>query len=199
MEKNLTRITLIKKLQDERNDDSWNEFIELYEGYLYAIARKMNFSEADCYDIMQTAFVKIWKKVNTFEHGGNVGQFRRWLAVITRNAGLNYLDKRKREQAKHDKFQLDEQVNYLSGFSEPEIEKLADKEWGIYVANLAWNNVKGDINQTQKAIFELALEGKNRTAIAEALDIPLNTVSVYKRRVTAVLQKEIKRLEKTIR
>ena len=100
------------------------------------------------------------EKVSTFEHGGNVGQFRRWLAVITRNAGLNYLDKRKREQAKHDKFQLDEQLNYLSGFSEPEIEKMADKEWGVYVANLAWNNVKDDINETQKLFLNFQFKEK---------------------------------------
>jgi RNA polymerase sigma factor (sigma-70 family) len=196
MEKNLTRISLIQKLQEDRNDESWNEFIDLYEGYIFTIAKKMNFCDDDCYDIMQTAFVKIWSKVSSFEHGGNAGQFRRWLAVITRNSGLNHIDKRKREQAKHDKY-YDDQANYLNTVTEPEIEKMAEKEWAIYVTNLAWKNVQDDISQTQKDIFEMTLDGKSRTEIAEALEIPLNTVSVYKRRVTAILQKEIKRLEKT--
>jgi len=43
----------------------------------------------------------------------------------------------------------------------------------------------------------MSLDGRPRTEIAEVLDLPPNTVSVYKRRVTATLQKEIKRLEKT--
>ena len=41
----------------------------------------------------------------------------------------------------------------------------------------------------------MSMDGKNRQDMADALNIPLNTVSVYKRRVTSILQKEIKRLE----
>ena len=78
------------------------------------------------------------------------------------------------------------------------IEKMAEKEWAIYVTNLAWKNVQSEVSDTQKAIFTMTLDGKTRPEIAEALDIPLNTVSVYKRRVTAILQKEIKRLEKSL-
>jgi RNA polymerase sigma factor (sigma-70 family) len=197
MEDNLTRLTLIQKLQSDCNESSWDEFISLYKGYVFVIIKKMNFNEADCHDIMQTTFLKVWKSVQNFEHGGHNGQFRRWLAMIARNTALNHIDKSKREANKQNSYKLDQQHDYLVAFTEPEIEKMADKEWGVYIANIAWSNVKADLNQTLQDVFQMSLDGRPRTEIAEVLDLPPNTVSVYKRRVTATLQKEIKRLEKT--
>ena len=196
MSEDLTRLTLIQKLKEECNEASWDEFISLYKGYVFVIIKKMNFSDEDCHDIMQTAFLKVWKNVQNFEHGGKNGQFRRWLAMIAKNAALNHIAKRKREADKQALIQMEQQSNELNNISEPEIERMADKEWGIYIANVAWDNIRNDINDKLKQVFQMSMNEKSRATIAEALDIPLNTVSVYKRRVTSMIQQEIKRLEK---
>ena len=197
MEDNLTRMTLIQKLQGDCNEGSWDEFIKLYKGYVFVIIKKMSFSDEDCHDIMQSTFLKVWKSVQDFEHGGYNGQFRRWLAMIARNTALNHLDKVKREANKQNLYTLEKQHDYLVAFTEPEIDKMADKEWGVYISNIAWSNVQPELNQKLQDVFQMSLDGRPRTEIAEVLDLPANTVSVYKRRVTAILQKEIKRLEKT--
>ena len=196
MSEDLTRLTLIQKLKEECNEASWDEFISLYKGYVFVIIKKMNFSDEDCHDIMQTAFLKVWKNVQNFEHGGKNGQFRRWLALIAKNSALNHIAKRKREADKQALIQMEQQSNELNNISEPEIERMADKEWGIYIANVAWDNIRNDINDKLKQVFQMSMNEKSRATIAEALDIPLNTVSVYKRRVTSMIQQEIKRLEK---
>lgn len=196
MEDNLTRLTLIQKLQTECNETSWEEFIKLYQGYVFVIIKKMNFNDEDCHDIMQSTFLKVWKNVQKFEHGGKNGQFRRWLTLIAKNTALNHIKKIKNEADKNARIEIEQKESYLSAISEPEVDKIAKKEWGIYIANVAWANVKDEINDTLKSVLEMSMNGKGRTEISEALDIPLNTVSVYKRRVTGILQKEIKRLEK---
>ena len=197
MEDNLTRLTLIQKLQNDCDDKSWDEFISLYKGYVFVIIKRMGLCEEDCHDIMQKSFLKVWKSVQNFEHGGYNGQFRRWLAMIARNTALNHIDKAKREANKQNSYKLEQQHDYLVAFTEPEIEKMADKEWGVYIANIAWSNVKEGLSQTLQDVFQMSLDGRARTEIAEVLSLPPNTVSVYKRRVTATLQKEIKRLEKS--
>lgn len=196
MKNNLTRLTLIQKLKEECNETSWEEFIKLYQGYVFVIIKKMNFSDEDCHDIMQATFLKVWKNVQKFEHGGKNGQFRRWLTLIAKNTALNHIKKIKKEAAKYSQVEIKQKESYLSAITEPEVETIAKKEWGIYIANVAWANVKTGVNDTLKAVLDMSMNGKNRSEVAEALDLPVNTVSVYKRRVTDILQKEIKRLEK---
>lgn len=195
MKKKLTRQTLIEKLQESCNEDSWEEFINLYKGYVFVIIKSMNFSDDDCHDIMQMTFLKVWKNVQGFQHGGRNGQFRQWLGRISKNTALNHIKKQKSEAQKTNKMQLEQQESHLANITEPEVGAMAEKEWGFYIANVAWNNVKDSVNETLQAVLELSMDGKSRTEIASELDIPLNSVSVYKRRVTNVLQKEIRRLE----
>lgn len=196
MNENNTRLTLIQKLKEECNENSWEEFIKLYQGYIFVILKKMSFNDEDCHDIMQATFLKVWKNVQKFDHGGANGQFRKWLTLIAKNTALNHIRKNKRGVDLSSKAVIEEQELYISGITSPEVEKIADDEWAVYISNVAWSNIKNDINDKLKSVFELIASGRKRSEISEILDIPLNTVSVYKRRVIEILQKEIVRLEK---
>lgn len=127
MDEHLTRLTLIQKLQEDCDETSWEEFIQLYKGYVFVIIKSMNFSEEDCHDIMQSTFLKVWKNVQSFEHGGRNGQFRKWLGRISRNTALNHIKKQKREVQKTVLIELEQKENHLASFSEPEVEAMAEK------------------------------------------------------------------------
>ena len=75
------------------------------------------------------------------------------------------------------------------------IDALAEREWRVTLANLAWQKVRDEIPAVQQQILALELDGVSRGEIAEQLDLPPNTVSVYKRRATARLQQEIRWLD----
>ncbi|MCM8530978.1 MAG: sigma-70 family RNA polymerase sigma factor [Lentisphaeraceae bacterium] len=195
MDQNITRLTLIQKLQEDCDDKSWEEFIELYKGYVFVIIKSMNFSDSDCHDIMQATFLKVWENVQSFNHRGRNGQFRRWLSKISKNIALTHIQKNKSEEARHTKVYMDKQEDFLKAITEPEIDEIAEKEWASYISNVAWENIKENVNDQQKTILELSMQGKSRVDIAATLGLPLNTISVYKRRVISALQKEIKRLD----
>ena len=55
-----TRKTLIARVQDQQNERAWEEFIEIYKRYVYAVIRNMNISEADAADIHQKIMIKLW-------------------------------------------------------------------------------------------------------------------------------------------
>ena len=81
------------------------------------------------------------------------------------------------------------------GRVEASIEKIAEKEWQNYIANLAWKNIKNDLSEMNRNIFEDSLtETFSNADLAEKYSIAEASVRVYKMRVKKALSKEIVRL-----
>ena len=85
-------------------------------------------------------------------------------------------------------------INPIDKFTMPDIQEIAEKEWETYIANMALNNIRGKFSDKVIDIFLELSKGKTPKEIAEEMEIPANTVSVYKKRVTAKLCEEIRRL-----
>ena len=196
---NLTRLTLVEKLKnDEKDEATWQDFSSTYRPYIYLLAKNMNLSHQDIEDIIQTVLLRVWKSISKFEHGGKSGQFRRWLTTITRNSVLTFLTKSKKETDKCLKAENEDIKDLVKGIYSPEIDKLIDSEWGTYISNMAWEKIKNDLSKEMQQIFLLTMEGLSRPEISKKLDIPVNTVSVYKRRVLAKMQKEVQWLDREL-
>jgi RNA polymerase sigma-70 factor (ECF subfamily) len=188
-DENKTRQTLLARLkQSARDESSWQEFEAVYRNYVYGLARGMNLSHHDAEDVLQQVLLKVWNKLSSFEHEGGTGKFRGWLKTTTRNTVLNHLDKRQRATRR-------EQSAAVELVSEADTDAIAEREWRVTLANLAWQKVREEIPDVQRRIVELDLDGVSRAEIAAELSLPLNTVSVYKRRATARLQQEIRWLD----
>ena len=77
-------------------------------------------------------------------------------------------------------------------FSQAEIEQMAEKEWRIYISNLAMQNLKKIFSGNAVKAFELSVEGVPGEEIAEKLGIALDSVYNLKSRVKKRLVEEIK-------
>ena len=195
MADNLTRITLIQRLQDDNDEVSWQEFEELYKSYIYRVTRRMSMSQADSDDVYQEVFVKIWKNISGFDHRGKTGQLRGWISNITRNTVLNIIKKRKRESHKLENANHAKVEAVRTTIDVPEVDESMEREWEDYISTLAWEKIEPDLTDQLKTIFLMSLEGVSRQEIADKLDLPPNTVSVYKKRVIARLQKKCQQLD----
>lgn len=195
MADNLTRITLIQRLQDDNDEVSWQEFEELYKSYIYRVTRRMSMSQADSDDVYQEVFVKIWKNISGFDHRGKTGQLRGWISNITRNTVLNIIKKRKRESHKLENANHAKVEAVRTTIDVPEVDEMMEREWEDYISTLAWEKIEPDLTDQLKTIFLMSLEGVSRQEIADKLDLPPNTVSVYKKRVIARLQKKCQQLD----
>ncbi len=195
MADNLTRITLIQRLQDDNDEVSWQEFEELYKSYIYRVTRRMSMSQADSDDVYQEVFVKIWKNISGFDHRGKTGQLRGWISNITRNTVLNIIKKRKRESHKLENANHAKVEAVRTTIDVPEVDEIMEREWEDYISTLAWEKIEPDLTDQLKTIFLMSLEGVSRQEIADKLDLPPNTVSVYKKRVIARLQKKCQQLD----
>ena len=77
----------------------------------------------------------------------------------------------------------------------PDIDQMAEQEWETYLANLAMQEIKKRFQPGVIKAFELFAEGLSAKDVSERMELPTNTVHVYKKRVQNALYKEILRLD----
>jgi RNA polymerase sigma-70 factor (ECF subfamily) len=89
-----TSSTLLKKVRDTGDPESWREFLNIYKPLIVSYARRRGLSEAEAEDATQDVFVRILKALPTFELDRGRGRFRTWLWQVTSSA---IVDRARRE------------------------------------------------------------------------------------------------------
>jgi len=182
-----TRQTLIERLRDQYDEESWQTFTQIYQRYIYVVIRRMNISHSEAEDLVQEVLFKIWNKLPDFNYSPDKAKFRTWLSTVIKNKVLNFLESSKSHANKISKAAEQPTKNY----SEHEMDSIIQKEWENYITNMAMDRIKKSFPGQAISVFEMTLEGKSIAEIAAALDIKENTVYKSKNRVKAKLMNEI--------
>lgn len=152
------------------------QLYEMFAGKFYAIAVRYMKDEDDAADVMQDAFVKIFKYINTFRFDC---PFEAWARRILINTALKALQKKKRQGYQID---AEEMTNQLS-------EKATD------ISNMALEELMGLIHELPdgcQTIFNLyAIEGYKHHEIADLLGISEGTSKSQYSRAKQILQQKL--------
>ena len=188
-----TRLTLMERLKNAGDEKSWDEFNNVYRRYIYSIVKSMYVEESRIDDLIQDVLISVWKALPGFEYNNGKGRFSSWLATITVN------------KVKSAKLQKSRQINRehkayknQDSLDGNDLEKMFDKEWAAFLTRSAWENISQDLSETMKLCFEGFMDGKKIKEIADELELPENTVSIYKRRVSTIMKREIHRLREEL-
>jgi RNA polymerase sigma factor (sigma-70 family) len=157
------------------------------------IVLNMGLKHHDTEDLVQSIILKAWKGLPNFEYKPDRAALRSWLKTITKNTTLSFLKKKSTKESSLDELSEKSQINH-NPVTEAEISGWADREWEVYVANLAWGNVKDEFKDTVQKIFLMLSEGTAIETIAESLEVKENTVYQSRKRVKNRLYREIRRL-----
>lgn len=188
----LTRYTLFQKIKSDHSEQGWSEYVHYYRAYILALLTRMNVRPSDLDDVLQEILIKCWKKLPELQYDPARGKFRSWLTVMTRNTVRDYL-KSKAQRKRCLESDLNDGPCPLGTPSE--IEALAEREWRVYVAELAWEAVSKEFKETLLQAFVRTSQGEKVATVATALGLAESSVSVYKKRVQRALIKEVLRLE----
>ena len=188
-----TRHTLLEKVKDKHDEESWGEFVYYYKGFIYILCRRMKLNHHDAEELVQKVLVNSWNSLPEFQYDDN-RKFRSWLSAVTRNEVRNYFRYVSRQNKKVEKAVDDVHCEISRYETEPALEKLAEDEWQTYIVSMAFNNIKDDFSEAVIEAFLKLSKGVSNINVAREMGIPRNTVAVYKKRVTAKLSKEIRRL-----
>jgi RNA polymerase sigma-70 factor (ECF subfamily) len=91
-----TRPSLLVRIRDTRDTESWGQFVDVYGPLIYRYARSRGLQDADAADLVQDVLVEVGRSIPVFQYQPERGRFRDWLGTLTRRQLGLLLEKRAR-------------------------------------------------------------------------------------------------------
>ena len=89
-----TRASLLGRLKDWEDQQSWQDFFNIYWRLIYSVALKAGLSDGEAQDVVQETLVTVAKKIGQFKSDPALGSFKKWLLLITRRRIADQFEKR---------------------------------------------------------------------------------------------------------
>jgi len=219
-----TRQSLLSRLKNWDDQESWREFFDTYWQLIHRVARKAGLREDEAQDVVQETILSVAKKMPTFKYDPAQGSFRGWLFQLTRWRIINQLKKRQNVGQASSlpvqrasvpgevgvKLEASEPAGkmpapHLVAFAAleeipdpagPTLEKLWDIEWQQHVLTAAIARVKTQVSPGQYQMFDLYVNQKMSVSdVTKALGVNAAQLYLAKHRVSALIKKELKKME----
>lgn len=205
-----TRESLLSRIKDWDDRESWQDFFDTYWKLIYGMARKAGLSDAEAQDIVQETVISVARKIEGFKYDPTVCSFKSWMLQLTRWRIINQLKKREREGAgwahrtgpagetpaarSTDDTATVERIPDPAGF---DLESIWDEEWEKNLLAAAIERVKRQVDPEQFQIFDLyCLEQWPARKVAATLGIGVGRVHLARHRIGRLLKKEVSKLER---
>jgi RNA polymerase sigma factor (sigma-70 family) len=196
-----TRHTLVQRLKDLEDQESWQDFYNTYWRLIHTVAIRSGLSDSEAHDVVQETVLTVVKKIGDFQPGAEHGSFRSWLLHATRWRIADQLRKRARvpAQSMHgtDDTARTSTIERIPDPSSEDLEAHWESNWKQNLMDAAIENVKARVDAEDYQLFDRhVLKGETAISVARKLGTRLSRVYLVKYRVSRLLAKEVKRLEK---
>ncbi len=196
-----TRESLLSRLKDWEDDESWHEFFGIYRKLLFGFALKAGLSEQESEEVVQETIISVAKTIKEFKYDPDRCSFKSWLRHLAQKRIADAFRRRARQPAL-------EHSHHVDSVRTPVIERLADpaacsldelweEEWRKELLEAAIARVKTAVSAEQYQMFDFyVLKKMPVKKVADALDTSVAQVYLAKHRISRLIKKEAARLEK---
>src|SRR5438874_7869189 len=186
-----TQPSLLMRIRNRQDKESWSRFVGLYAPVVYGFLRKRGLQDADAADLTQDILIAVAKAIGDFAYDSERGSFRRWLLTVVRNRLHNHWTRGQRAPRAQGGT---EAQDLLLAQPEPEAGDSADwdEAYERQLFQSATEQVRGDFHEsTWLAFWRTAVEGRPAKAVADSLGMSLAATYMAKHRVLARLKEQI--------
>ncbi|MSU64358.1 MAG: hypothetical protein EXS31_18545 [Pedosphaera sp.] len=89
-----TRWSLLERLKNTDDQESWREFFATYRNLIHSVALRSGLTEAEADDVVQDTIIAVAKKMPGFDARPEAGSFKSFLLLITRRRIVDQFRKR---------------------------------------------------------------------------------------------------------
>ena len=151
-----TRRTLLSRLKNWNDQESWREFFNRYWRFIYSVALRAGLTETEAEEVVQETVITVAKQMPSFKYDRSKGSFKGWLQKTTRWKILAQLRKRQGNQ----RFEqgtglLNEEGEWETmdpGVSD--LEARWQEEWEQNLMEVAVERVKRQVRPREFQVFD---------------------------------------------
>lgn len=195
-----TRQTLLSRLRDLGDDESWRRFFDLYWRLLYNFARKSGLDDHAAREIVQDTVVSMARKMPEYHYDPEKGTFRQWLMRITRRRIVDHLRRQYRQPPRADLMpealeELPEHADAVTDQTQA-LEDAWNQEWEKATFEAALSHVRETTNPRHFQAFDYCVL-KEWPATKVAATLGMNRAQVYlaKHRVAQAMKRAVRQIE----
>ncbi len=183
-----TRASLLIRIQDEGDLQSWQEFYRLYAPLIYRFVRQKGMSQADAEEIRDECMETVVRKISEFQYDRARGGFKNWLRRIAYN---RMIDLRRRRREKH----ANTKELHAVVTEDPGPDEIWDRQWRKAHLRFCVQQIKNEVSEQNYRAFWL-LMFEERSVVEVGAELSMNTNQIYKAksRVLARIRQKLEEL-----
>src|ERR1051326_4040811 len=74
-----TRYSLLSRLQNREDHESWKDFFDTYWRLIYSVASRSGLTESEAQDVVQETIITVARDIHKFKRDRALGSFKGWL------------------------------------------------------------------------------------------------------------------------
>jgi RNA polymerase sigma factor (sigma-70 family) len=190
----VTRLTLLVRIRDLRDNKAWHEFVEIYGPVVYDYGRRHGLQDADAADMTQEVLRSVVGAIEGFRYDPRRGSFRSWLFTVARTKRLNLVSRRDRHPQVGSDQEIDHRLNEVCARDDDETEAAVwDRAFEQRLLDRAAEHVRNEVNEaTWQAFRRTAIEGAAPQNVAQELGMSIGAVYAARCRVLARLRDRVR-------
>jgi RNA polymerase sigma-70 factor (ECF subfamily) len=199
-----TRASLLSRLKNWDDQESWKVFFDTYWKMLYSVAKRSGLNDSEAQDVVQETIVAAAKQIPNFHYDPAIGSFKSWLMLIIRRRIIDFLRKqgnaRQRQQVPIDPATATAgATDTMARIPDPagdQINAIYEEEWQQHILEIALQKVRQEVAYEQFQMFDCyALKGWAVEEVAQRLNVTVSAVYNAKYRISRLIKEEVQRLE----
>jgi len=196
-----TRSSLLGRLRNWEDNESWRDFFNTYWRLIYNFALRRGLSHEEAQEVVQETVVAVAKHIGKFNYDPEVSRFKTWLLGVTRSKIANQFARRARQPNSAASWPSSDSettgvLNRIPDEQASQWDAAWDQEWQHNLMESALQRVKPRVAIEQYQMFDLfVLKGWPARDVAKTLGVTIGHVYVAKHRIAKLIRKEIEALE----
>jgi RNA polymerase sigma-70 factor (ECF subfamily) len=187
-----TRPSLIVRLQGQRNEPAWEEFVRAYEPFLNSVVARRGVPVRHIPDVTQQILSAIARSVEQWKDDGQPASFRRWLTRVARNIVIRYMAKERRSPGGQGGSEWLDRLQDVPAEADPHQVLQYDYELILWAAE----QVRSEFRSTSwTAFWETLVNGRTVEDVSIRLGVSPGSIYMSRSRIMARIRAKVRETE----